>query len=115
MKPTFTIDLTGAWERYAGNLPAGAVALGTVTRDETDTGALVKLATGLYAQCNAGCLRSLGGRTVTALLGAAGRPAEMLDGRRINVYLDSESIEAAKRIGNGNISAGIRAAIRKGE
>ena len=40
-----------------------------------------------------------------------GRPAELKDGRAINVYLDAESISAAEALGNGSISAGIRAAL----
>lgn len=36
------------WRLYCNTLPAGAVPLGTVTRDGTDTGALVRYgATGL--------------------------------------------------------------------
>ena len=33
-------------------------------------------------------------------------------GFRVNVYLDDETVEAARKIGNGNLSAGIRAAIK---
>ena len=40
-----------------------------------------------------------------------GRPAELKDGRAINVYLDAASISAAEALGNGSISAGIRAAL----
>ena len=35
---------------------------------------------------------------------------QMEEGRRINLYLDQETIAWAKVIGNGNISAGIRKA-----
>lgn len=40
-----------------------------------------------------------------------GRPAEMQGGKRVNVYLDSKSIALALRLGDGNLSAGIRKAL----
>lgn len=40
-----------------------------------------------------------------------GRPAEMSGGKKVNTYLDAESIETAKRLGNGNVSEGIRIAL----
>lgn len=110
-----TVDPVGAWQIYAPTLPAGAVALGTVTRDGTDTGALVRYeATGLYAQVNAGAVRSLDGRKVAAALGLTGRPAQMEGGRNVNVYLDPASIAAAQALGDGSISAGIRKALKGG-
>lgn len=44
---------------------------------------------------------------------AGGRPAEMDGGRRVNVYLDAASIEAASALGGGNVSEGIRVALRR--
>lgn len=41
-----------------------------------------------------------------------GRPAEMEGGKRVNVYLDAESLAIAARMGNGNVSEGIRKALR---
>lgn len=41
-----------------------------------------------------------------------GRPATLTGGRRVNVYLDDETIAAATRIGSGNLSEGVRAAVR---
>ncbi len=41
-----------------------------------------------------------------------GRPAEMQGGRRVNTYLDAESIAIATRLGNGNVSDGIRKALK---
>jgi hypothetical protein len=41
----------------------------------------------------------------------AGRPRTMKDGKDIKVHLDSDTIEKASRLGNGNISAGIRKAL----
>jgi hypothetical protein len=40
-----------------------------------------------------------------------GRPAEMSGGRRVQVYLDDETLAIAERLGGGNVSAGIRAAL----
>lgn len=40
-----------------------------------------------------------------------GRPNEIEAGRRVNVWLDKASVERAEAIGNGNVSAGIRAAL----
>ncbi len=44
---------------------------------------------------------------------AAGRPAELRGGKRVNVYLDRESLDAAAQLGAGNVSAGIRRALRR--
>ena len=41
-----------------------------------------------------------------------GRVAQMEGARQVNVYLDAESIEAAKAIGHGNVSDGIRRALK---
>lgn len=40
-----------------------------------------------------------------------GRPAELDGGRKVNTYLDAESIAIASRLGNGNVSEGIRKAL----
>ena len=106
------VDTNGNWRLYTNTIPANSTALGTVTRDEGDTGALVRIeATGVYVQVNAGAARSLDGRKVAAALGTAGRPAEMAGGKRRNIYLDAASREKAERIGNGNVSEGIRIAL----
>lgn len=41
-----------------------------------------------------------------------GRPAEMAGGKPVKVYLDTESIATAQRLGNGNVSEGIRKALK---
>ena len=76
-------------------------------------GALVKLSSGNYVQVNAGVLRNLDGRKVAAALGTAGRPSEMSGGKKVNTYLDAESIAIATRLGNGNVSEGIRKALKQ--
>ncbi len=43
--------------------------------------------------------------------GQAGRPVEMEGGRRVQVYLDAKSIAVASRLGDGNVSEGIRKAL----
>ena len=40
-----------------------------------------------------------------------GRPPEIAGGKKVNTYLDAESIEIAKRLGKGNVSEGIRIAL----
>ena len=42
----------------------------------------------------------------------AGAPKQMVDGRRIYVYLDADSIDKARKLGDGNVSAGIRFALK---
>ena len=70
-----TVGLGGAWQVYANSLPTGAEALGTITRGAGgagETGALIRYAgTGLYAQLNAGAVRSLDQRKVRAAIEAA--------------------------------------------
>lgn len=41
-----------------------------------------------------------------------GRPSEMAGGKKVNTYLDAESIAIATRLGNGNVSEGIRKALK---
>jgi hypothetical protein len=41
-----------------------------------------------------------------------GRPAELEGGKAVKVYLDAESISNAKLIGDGNVSEGIRKALK---
>jgi hypothetical protein len=42
-----------------------------------------------------------------------GRPAEMEGGKRVNVYLDADSLARAAAKGNGNVSEGIRLALKQ--
>jgi hypothetical protein len=43
---------------------------------------------------------------------AVGRPVE-ISGRKVNTYLDAESIAIATTLGNGNVSEGIRKALKQ--
>ena len=38
----------------------------------------------------------------------AGRPVVLLDGKRVTVTLDAQTIEQAKALGAGNLSRGLR-------
>ena len=40
-----------------------------------------------------------------------GRPADV-GGKKVNTYLDAESVAIATRLGNGNVSEGIRKALK---
>ena len=109
-----TVNTDGNWRLYTNILPANSTPLGTVTREESDTGALVRIeATGLYVQVNASVMRSLDGRKVAAAIGTSGRPSEMSGGKKVNTYLDAESIAIATSLGNGNVSEGIRKALKQ--
>ena len=37
---------------------------------------------------------------------------QMDDGKRVNVYLDQASIDVARKLGNNNVSEGIRIALK---
>ena len=73
MRTSIRIKTTAPWALYwgPGPLPSGATAHGTVTRNETDTGALIRLPSGIYRQGNAGVLRSLPQREVEVGLAAS--------------------------------------------
>ncbi|MEY2335114.1 hypothetical protein AAE485_15070 (plasmid) [Acidithiobacillus ferriphilus] len=45
--------------------------------------------------------------------GQIGRPSEMEGGKRVQVYLDAESLAIAAKLGNGNISEGIHKALKQ--
>lgn len=87
--------------------------IGTVSRGD-DIGALGQNSiTGIYAQLNAGVIRSLDQRKIKAALGIsnnAGAPATV-DGRRRSLYIDDAAWEIAVSIGSGNASDGIRRAL----
>jgi len=121
-----TVALGGAWRLYSNTIPAGSRALGTITRDIGDTGALVQIeATGIYVKVNAGVVRTLPQAKIaaaveTARAGAHGGPGrgqgiKAADGatglKRVNVSLDEASIAAAKALGDGEVSLGIRRAL----
>jgi hypothetical protein len=42
-----------------------------------------------------------------------GAPVRIEEGKRVNVYLDQPSLSKAEKIGKGNVSAGIREALKQ--
>jgi post-segregation antitoxin (ccd killing protein) len=42
-----------------------------------------------------------------------GRPPEMKGGKRVNVYLDADSLDRAAQLGGGNVSEGVRLALAR--
>jgi hypothetical protein len=72
-----TYSKNGKWKLYWGDMPipAGSEALGTVTRDGYDTGALIRLASGQYVQGNAGSMRPLDPSAVDAAIAASSAAA----------------------------------------
>lgn len=41
------------------------------------------------------------------------RPKSLTEGRRVQVYLDAKTIEEARKLGDGNLSNGIRRALEQ--
>ena len=108
------VDPDGNWRLCTATLPEGVEVFGTVTYPDGEKGALVRFPkTGVYASVIAGATRSVDGRKVRAALGIQGRPTLLEGGKRINVYLDAESLDTAQKIGGGNASEGIRIALAR--
>ena len=112
-----TADIHGEWRLYSNTIPAGSTPIGTVTRgnDDCDTGALVLIeATDTYVQVNSGEIRSLDQQQIIEALRASESEIQLSEIilKRINIMLDAESLQIATRLGGGNISAGIRMALR---
>jgi hypothetical protein len=128
------VDVAADWRIYSASpLPAGARALGVITRGDGilpgSAGALVRLASGVLVQINAGALRSLPqDKAITAWQAAikgqrGGRgmgqgrkspDAALIAGpmRRYSVTLDAASVERLRKMADGDLSAGIRRAAR---
>lgn len=107
-----TITQPGKPELYQLQPLPNWEAIGTVIRGESDAGALVRnLSTGIYAQANAGAIRSLDQRKILAALGLFANATKLDGGKRVNVYLDEITLERAKALGGGNVSDGIRKAL----
>ena len=112
-----TADIQGEWRLYTTTLPAGSTPIGTVTRggDDGDTGALVLIeATDTYVQINSGKIRSLDQQKIIEALKASESEIQLSDIvlKRVNIMLDTESLQIATRLGRGNVSAGIRMTLR---
>lgn len=119
-----TVSLGGNWRLYTNTLPANSRALGTVTREGYDTGALVLIeAPGLYVQVNAEAIRNLPQSKVMAALAEVrtgqggpgrGQGLKAADGatglKRTNITIDAESASILRALGDGDLSLGIRRA-----
>lgn len=120
-----TVDLGGKWRLYANVLPSSAVAIGIVTTQRGETGALVYIErTGIYARLNAGSVVSLPQRKVQDAVDAArsgsqggpgrGQGVRAADGatglKRTNITIDTESADVLRTFGDGDLSLGIRLA-----
>lgn len=71
MTTALTVDLNANWRLYATHVPAGSAPLGIVRRPDGQTGALARLASGVYVQFNAGAVPSLDQAAVAAAMSAA--------------------------------------------
>lgn len=110
-----TINTDGDWHRYNYFIPEYCTPLGTVSVGDV-SGILVHQRDGLYCMIHADGCAKLDQRKAKAALGIsnnAGRTAELTEGRRVNVYLDADSLERASELGNGNVSEGIRIALQR--
>jgi hypothetical protein len=120
-----TVSLGGNWRLYTNTAPAGCTMLGTVTRGETETGALVQTEAGIYSMLNARVYKSLDQRKIVAAItearaGSHGGPGrgqglKAADGatglQRVNINIDPKSDAIAHRAGKDR-STGIREALR---
>ena len=118
------VDLGGKWRLYTNTLPANSRALGTVTGDIGNTGALVLIeATGIYVQVNAGAVGTLPQTKIAAALAEVrtgqggpgrGQGVKAADGaqglKRRNISIDDASADILRQFGGGDLSLGIRRA-----
>lgn len=112
-KRKFTVDKNGAWEKFAINIPINSQAIGTVTWEDGASAALIRFnKTGGYAAIKEKNILPLSRIAVEKQFMPVGRPKYLNNGRKIQVYLDEESLTFATKLGMGNISAGVRAALK---
>ena len=114
------IVIKGNVDKYLVTAPQGAEMLeqgmeilGTVTT-KSGAGALVRLKKRYY-RVNGDAKELLDGRAVAGALGKyghGGRPKVIDGGKAVKVRLDAASIDRARKLGNGNVSKGIRLALR---
>ncbi len=118
-----TINLTGDWRLYTSDLPASGRPIGTITYKD-DVGALVLVENSQnYIQVNNGVARSLPQQKVRAILSeirvgqggpgrGQGRKIDEEIGRmvRVNISIDEGTQAILKKLGDGQLSKGIRLA-----
>jgi hypothetical protein len=118
-----TVDLGGNWRLYTNSAPAGCAMLGTVTRDEVETGALAITEAGIYTMVNARIFCALDQDKIKASLAEArathggpgrGQGVRAVDGatglKRRNISIDDASADRLRALGDGDLSLGIRRA-----
>ena len=89
---------------HIDEVPSGFVSLGTHIRSDNVHGALLKSSDGsLWFTTRQGSTR-VDGRNIKK----STKPSR---GSAFTVYLNSDTVETARAIGNGNLSAGIRKAV----
>jgi hypothetical protein len=87
-------------------MPIGATPIGLCSMDER-VGALLIYKKKYYHLANE-IMTRLDGRSIGRQLGSAGRTAELVGGRRRNVYLDDETRELATALCGKSVSKGLR-------
>ena len=65
------VELGGPAHLYAPAIPAGAIAVGTIRREDGRTGALLRFRTGAYAQMIDEAIRALDRREVLRAMASA--------------------------------------------
>lgn len=100
-----------AWVGKIKELPHGYDCLGSIDYNSVKGLLIRKSGQGRYRpyyMLSHGELYKLNGNKIGGVLGTKGRPKN-LEGMRMTLTLDQKTIDKAKKLGNGNISAGLRA------
>jgi hypothetical protein len=113
------VNSSGDWRQYTSlpnTYPAKYEAIGVVT-DGNETGALIRgrSRNRPYLLAIGDMTRPVDGRTVAAALGTAGRPKKGDGGKECRVVLYAQHIETAERLGDGNLSEGVRKALENND
>jgi hypothetical protein len=115
----YRIVLGADWTLYTPEEPPGITLYGTVVelwdRDlqPLRPGAFGEITeTHEYVRVKNGCVVKLRQKRAIDALTRAGRPPVLTGGRRVEVYLDDRTIELARKLGDGNLSAGLRKAFK---
>jgi hypothetical protein len=88
----------------------GWIHAGLVTVGDETWPMICNTKTGAYAAYTGGSIRSLDQRKVLAALGQFANAKKLEGGARKSVYLDGITLDRLSKLGDGNISEGIRRA-----